>query len=669
MKRFTATAALVLALLATAALADNYPLHFNDAAGHAITITAPPQRVVSLVPSITEMLLRIGAADAVCGITYHSVLPPEAAGKAIIGGFFHPDLASIKKLRPQVVFYAALQQEIVAPLRGRVQLVRLDINSIADAFATIRLLGRMFNCEQRAAAIVAGEQRQLELIRRKTAAIPAAKRVRVLRLMGRDSIMTPGDDSFQNDYIRAAGAIAPHWGKNGSVIGISLQQWREFNPQFIYACYGDKQVAELLRRPGWNEVDAVRNARIVYFPCDLTCRAATHCGYFTAWLAASIYPQWFGDPTHFVLPQQVVDTRPLQVDCPGVKQARLVTSTIKDFRNKAVVITFDRPTRIVSTLEGERDAVTTLANNYFPPPAWGLGHHAALAALRASTLKVLGLNPEHTSILFTGADMDNVAVEKRSYRALQVVAVVTAGVHGNAMRMGADSGTFYPLNATDHNNKPGTINIILLNNARMSRRAMTRAIITATEAKSAALQDLDIRSSYARSARQATGTGTDNIVVASGTGPAIDSSGGHTKMGELVARAVYAAVQRAIWRQNGLVSSRPVFQRLRERDIDLYQLCRNWCDDDGDVAPLYARLEKLLLRKDNAGFIEALMAISDDVNRGLIQDDSAVDAWCRAVAHRNGAAATDNIPSLPGQPQPLLKGLAALLTAAATELD
>ena len=83
--------------------------------------------------------------------------------------------------------------------------------------------------------------------------------------------------------------------------------------------------------------------------------------------------------------------------------------------------------------------------------------------------------------------MENLSVQKAQFKDMNVYAIVTAGVEDNAMRMSVDEGMFY---------EPGTINIILLTNMKLSPRAMVRAVITATEAKTAALQDLDVRSSY-----------------------------------------------------------------------------------------------------------------------------------------------------------------------------
>lgn len=647
------------------------PISFNDAAGSAITLKQRPQRVVSLVPTITETLLRLGAADRVVGITYHSILPPQAAGKEIVGGFFTPDVSSVAALKPDIIFYSTLQHDVVRYFKDNVQMVCLDAHGIAQSFSNIKLLGKIFNRSEQAQKIISAEKRQLELISAKVAKIPPQKRLRVMRLMGRDAVMTPGDDSFQNEYIRAAGGIAPGFGEVGNIISVTLQQWQKFNPQLLYACGGDKQVLKLLQRPGWRDVDAVRNHRIVFFPCELTCRAATHTGYFTAWLASAIYPEQFGDRANFVLPQQVVKRRAVPLQMDYVKSAEVVTTTIKDFANKAVVVRFKQPLQVVSTLEGERDNITAIANNYFPPPSWGLGHSEGLAKLRADTLQVLGLDPAATAILFTGANMENMAVVEKHFRDMRVVAIVTAGVMGNAMRMGYDDGGYYELDHADKKTTHGTINVLLLSNTRLSKRAMTRAIISATEAKSAALQDLDIRSSYSRSSHQATGTGTDNIIVASGVGSPVDSSGGHTKMGELIARAVYAGVQQAIHKQNGVVQQRSVFQRLRERGITVYELCKNYAElaDIDDAKALQSQFEYLLLQPRNGAFIKSLMAISDAFDAGLITDTTSIDLWCRQLAAVNCAGKIPPVRSINIKPEVVAKGLSALLAAAEVNCD
>jgi len=190
--------------------------------------------------------------------------------------------------------------------------------------------------------------------------------------------------------------------------------------------------------------------------------------------------------------------------------------------------------------------------------------------------------------------------------------------------MSEDEGKFY---------EPGTINIILLPNMKLTPRAMARAIISATEAKTAALQDLDIRSSYSSQIHQATGTGTDNIIVIQGTGIPIDNAGGHSKMGELIAKVVYEGVKEAIRKQNGLIADRHVFQRLKERNVSIYGgISEIKCACCLKKRDFVGAVEEILLDPRYASFIESALVLSDDYEKGLIKDLSAYRLWCKMIA-------------------------------------
>ena len=638
---------------------------FTDSSNDFITLTSRPVRVVSLVPSVTEMLLKIGAGKAVLGVTLHDIRPAETAGKELVGGFFNPDLDRVAALKPDTIFYASIQDGVVERFAGKATLINLSASSINESFDQIRLLGKIFGKNDKAEKIIAEQQRQLTLIEKKIALIPKEKRLRTIRLMDRDKIMVPGDNSFQNEYIKRAGGIAPQFGENGSIIEPDLVKWQEFNPQVIYGCGGESQVLSIISQPGWGDVDAVQDNRIIFFPCDLTCRASTHTGYFVSWLAARLYENEFADPEQLVLPAKVVQKRELEIDYDYIAQAEKVYSDILDFRNKSVLIKLKEPMTILSTLEGWRQDISFIGNHYFPPPSWGLDHSQGLAGLRKRTFSALELKEEDTAMLFTGADIDNLAVATARYKEMKVTALVTAGVKSNAVRMAGDVGAYYELdelNELDKNKKeekPGTINIILLTNTTLSKRAMTRALISAVEAKTAALQDLDIRSTATSKINPATGTGTDNILIVQGTGPQIDATGGHTKMGELIARAVYDGVNEALAKQNGITSNRSIFARLKDRKTSAWQLSR-LCDCENELGK---DLEQLLLQPGYSSFIAAAFAISDHYERGLVIDLSSFDTWCRTVASQIAGKEVDvKEVEDPDQPLVMRKALGALVT-------
>jgi len=161
----------------------------------------------------------------------------------------------------------------------------------------------------------------------------------------------------------------------------------------------------------------------------------------------------------------------------------------------------------------------------------------------------LGIRPRDIAFLSTGVSMDELAVCEKSYEEFKVSCLATAGAKGNALRTGVDEAAYVERNRRFAG--AGTINIIIITNAALTYGAMARAIITATEAKTAAMQDLNVRSTYTPQ-NQATGTGTDNVIVVSGKmGKPLLLTSGHTKMGELIGSAAKTAVAEALRKHDG----------------------------------------------------------------------------------------------------------------------
>lgn len=624
------TAGIICLILLPPATAIGFPVTIMDAGGHPVVFEQAPQRAVSLVPSATEIVVALGARDALTGITYHSADVMAGCDVVLVGGFGSPDLKTIEAIQPDVILISGHHQKIrerFADSKACV-LITCETDSIVDSLEDIRQLGKLFGKDSEAETIIADIQDDLSLVARKIVDIPPKERRRVIRLMGRDEIMTPGSDSVQQEMIRAAGGITHNFNKNGGVITVQSRAWKKFNPQFIYGCGGDRLAAEkFLTTPDWQDVDAVTGHHIAYFPCNLTCRAATNTGRFVSWLAASIYTDAFSDIDSLVDPESILQETPLETDTAApdyVKARSRVNSRIYDFVNKSLVIDFNTPMTVLSSLEGMKTGVTCIGNHYMPPPCWPISHKIGLPAFRGHVLDLLGRNRQQAAFLFTGADMDHLAVGQAEFRDLRVWAYVTAGVAGNAVRMSQSTGFYY---------EPGTINILLLTNMKLSDRALTRSIITVTEAKTAALLDLDIRVSGDQGAWRATGTGTDNIIVVQGAGMLLDTAGGHAKLGELIGRAVHDGVTLAIRKQNRLVPSRDVFQRLRERGISVADLISSVrCDCIAENTDAIGKIEGILLDSRYAGFIELALAINDDYEKGLITDLTAFDRLAQQIS-------------------------------------
>jgi adenosylcobinamide amidohydrolase len=172
--------------------------------------------------------------------------------------------------------------------------------------------------------------------------------------------------------------------------------------------------------------------------------------------------------------------------------------------------------------------------------------------------------------LGTAANMNNAAIVHREFHDVQVVALVTGGLETNAARAG-DPAAYHRGCLLDGRKTGvhGTINTMVCINCELTAGALVQAVITATEAKTAVLQELAIPSRY--SDGYATGTGTDQIgIAAMRCGSSIADAGKHSKTGELIGITVKEALRGTLRLQNGLYPERQcsVLRRIERLGID-----------------------------------------------------------------------------------------------------
>jgi len=353
-----------------------------------------------------------------------------------VGSYFRPSIKAIADCRPDLIIAAPYHKKIIRHFNNsRCKLMVMEVRKIEEAFSQMEMIGRLFDCETKAAATIKRNRDQLALVKSRLSAIPLQRRKRVARVMAGNELACPGDDSFQNEMISAAGGIPPQWGKTGFAVSVNLEEWRHFNPQVIYGCHrNEKAVQALLNREGWKDVDAVQTGFVTMFPCDLTCQVSTRVGDFVQWLAAVLYLDTFADPEKAVLINAVLERSPVVLDLAYVEQAQIVKHRVADGEYKSLVVRFKKPQDLLSTLEGNLFGVSAVGNTFVPRPA-SLGHMTyGVAQVKAAIWNNLGFAEGEFATLMTGADMDNLAVQKAILDDLKVTSLVTAGVKGNAMR-------------------------------------------------------------------------------------------------------------------------------------------------------------------------------------------------------------------------------------------
>lgn len=285
-------------------------------------------------------------------------------------------------------------------------------------------------------------------------------------------------------------------------------------------------------------------------------------------------------------------------------------------RDDTLIVSFPGPRRVVSTAwvnGGYREDLQAVFNHHLPPdqhdPA-NLPGGSVEGYLEYLAGK-LDLPCRHTAGLLTAARMENAAIKTNKFRELAVTAIVTGGIDVNGGRAG-DRANYYEIDG-QWDFVPGTINIILLIDGNLSPQALVRSIVTATEAKAAALQELMAPSRYSRGI--ATGSGTDHIIAIANSENHhhFVDAGKHAKLGELIGVTVKEAVKIALEKQTGLnprrqcsflarlerygVTVEDFWSQAREEglrlDRDSYLMCLQYIHDEPGLAALAASLVHL----------------------------------------------------------------------------
>lgn len=185
-----------------ACLMPTYPFQTTDFLGRALTLSAAPQRIVSLVPSQTELLFDLGLEDYVVGITSFCVHPPVARQqKTVIGGTKNPKIERIRALKPDLVI-ANKEENVAEHIHAIAEFAPVwvsEVANLADNQRMITEVGALTNREAAANRInnaIAEAFDNLPKIREPS---------RALYLIWRKPYMAAGGDTFINAMLEEAG--------------------------------------------------------------------------------------------------------------------------------------------------------------------------------------------------------------------------------------------------------------------------------------------------------------------------------------------------------------------------------------------------------------------------------------------------------------------------------
>jgi len=265
---------------------------FIDDAGRKIYLAKTPTRIVSLAPSVTEMLFAIGAGDQLVGVTQFCNYPPEALKKPKVG-YANPNLESLVELQPDLVVgpNEFLKPDVVLKLdQLKIPLFVLAEKNIEDIFAHIQTLGRMLDRSTTANAVAMDLRQQIAQIRQRTETLPP---VRVLYLLHSQPLITVGPGSFIDQLIVLAGGVNVAAKSGTSYPRLSMETVLEDDPEVLVFPVGESEGISDSEQQAWRQwstMTAVKQGRLHQIPSDLLNRPGPRIARGLELLATILHP-------------------------------------------------------------------------------------------------------------------------------------------------------------------------------------------------------------------------------------------------------------------------------------------------------------------------------------------------------------------------------------------
>lgn len=226
---------------------------FVDARGKTVRIPWPPKKVVSILPSATELLFAAGAADQVAGVTTWCLHPPEALKKPKIGAIV-VDGERLAAIKPDLILTTErMTRQTTSDLEAAgyavYSLDPVDFPSIAES---LRRVGELTGHAEEAGKAAEAMLKRVEAVK------PASPGPSVYFEHSAEPLGTTGPDSFVGDLLRRAGA------RNVFDGGFRLTDWESVlarDPELILISHDRR---DLDRRAGWANLKAVKAGRVYY---------------------------------------------------------------------------------------------------------------------------------------------------------------------------------------------------------------------------------------------------------------------------------------------------------------------------------------------------------------------------------------------------------------------
>jgi len=233
----------------------------HDDQGRALSFAAPPARIVSLVPSLTESVCALGACARLVGTDRYSNSPAQVRDLPKLGGLDDAQIERIAVLKPDLVLAAPSARAVERLEALGLKVIVLHSRSHEDVQRSLQLLGAVLGEPARATAL----WRTIELqMAEAQARVPATLRGHTVYFEVESSPYAAGPGSFIGQTLQQLGLQ--------NIVPASLGPFPRLSPEFVVRAQPQIVMAEarnhrdMAQRPGWASMRALQMQQVCVFP-------------------------------------------------------------------------------------------------------------------------------------------------------------------------------------------------------------------------------------------------------------------------------------------------------------------------------------------------------------------------------------------------------------------
>lgn len=266
-----------------------------DDRGKEITFDKVPETVVSLQPSNTEILFELGVGDKIIGATEYDYYPEEAKKIERVSDIVKTNNERIVELNPDVVFaYTIGGEEKVEQLESagiKVFVIKAS-ESLDEIYGDIHQIAEVMGVKEKGDEVVNNMKSSLASIQEKTSQVKE-KKTAYFEVSPAPDIWSLGSRTYQQELMEIAG-IENIYKDQTSWFSVTEEDLLSRNPDVIITTVNTEgAVNEILSRPGWDALKAVKNKEVYYLNEDILSRPGPRITQAAEEMAKTIYPDLF----------------------------------------------------------------------------------------------------------------------------------------------------------------------------------------------------------------------------------------------------------------------------------------------------------------------------------------------------------------------------------------